>query len=149
MSTRHCREIKKYFDDYILADLDSDTEIQMNEHMSECKECAEELAKREAVFNIVKSSARFEPSAETFRRIKRQIFVRRKQSRLFRVFPKSVVYAAAAFLLGVVLMRSLDVLLLKPEQSPRVETKYETRYEEPFVDTVEFYHAPAKNLARI
>jgi anti-sigma factor RsiW len=144
-----CREIKTLFDDYILADLDSDTEIQMNEHMSECKECAEELAKREAVFNIVKSSARFEPSAETFRRIKRQMFVRRKQSRLFRVFPKSVVYAAAAFLLGVVLMRSLDVLLLKPEQSPRVETKYETRYEEPFVDTVEFYYAPAKNLARI
>lgn len=144
-----CREIKTLFDDYILADLDSDTEIQMNEHMSECKECAEELAKREAVFNIVKSSARFEPSAETFRRIKRQIFVRRKQSRLFRVFPKSVVYAAAAFFLGVVLMRSLDVLLFKPEQSPRVETKYETRYEEPFVDTVEFYYAPAKNLARI
>jgi anti-sigma factor RsiW len=144
-----CREIKTLFDDYILADLDSDTEIQMNEHMSECKECAEELAKREAVFNIVKSSARFEPSAETFRRIKRQMFVRRKQSRLFRVFPKSVVYAAAAFFLGVVLMRSLDVLLFKPEQSPRVETKYETRYEEPFVDTVEFYYAPAKNLARI
>ena len=144
-----CEEIKTLFDDYILGDLDSDTEIQMNEHISECKECAEELAKREAVFNIVKSSARFKPSPEAFGRIKRQISVPRKQSRLFWVFPKSFVYAAAAFLLGVVLMRSLDVLLLKPEQSSRVETKYETRYEEPFVDTVEFYYAPAKNLTRI
>ena len=144
-----CREIKTLFDDCILGELAPDTEMQMNEHMSECKECAEELAKREAVFNIVRSSAIFDPSAETFRRIKRRIFVQRKQSRLFRIFPKSVVYAATAFLLGVVLMRSLDVLFLKPEQSPRVETKYETHHREPFVDTVEFYHAPAKNLARI
>ena len=144
-----CQDIRSSLDDYILGELDADTEIQMNEHMSECKECAEELTKREAAFNIVKSSAKFEPSAEPFRRIKRQIFIHRKQPRLFRIFPKSFVYAAAAFLLGVVLMRSLDALLLKPEQSPRVETKYETRHEEPFVDTVEFYHAPAKNLARI
>jgi len=144
-----CQDIRSSLDDYILGELDSDTEIQMNEHMSECKECAEELAKREAVFNIVKSSARFEPSAETFRRIKRQIFVRRKQSRLFRVFPKSVVYAAAAFLLGIVFIKSFDRLVLKSEERPRVETKYETHYREPFVDTVEFYHAPAKNLARI
>lgn len=145
----NCREIRKYLDDYILGELDSDTEIQMNEHMSECKECAEELTKREAGFDIVKSSAKFEPSAETFRRIKRQIFVQRKQRRLLWIFPKSFVYAAAAFLLGIVLMKSLDVLFLKPEQSPRVEIKYETRHEEPFIDTVEFYYAPAKNLARI
>jgi len=149
MSARHCKEIKKYFDDYILAELDSDTEIQMNEHMSECKECAEELTKREAAFNIVKSSARFEPSAETFRRIKRQIFIQRKQRRSLWIFPKSFAYAVVAFLFGIALMKSLDVLFLKPEQSPRVEIKYETRHEEPFVDTVEFYHAPAKNLARI
>ena len=149
MSTRHCKEIKKYFDDYILGELDSDTEIQMNEHMSECKECAEELAKREAAFNIVRNSARFEPSAETFRRIKRQIFVQRKQWRLFRVFPKSVVYAAAAFLLGVVLMRSVDVFIFRQKEVPQAEIKYETHHREPFVDTVEFYHAPAKNLARI
>lgn len=144
-----CREIKTLFDDYILAELDSDTEMQMNEHMSECKECAEELTKRETAFNIVKSSARFEPSAETFRRIKRQIFVQRKQPRLFWIFPKSFVYATAAFLLGIVFIKSFDRLVLKSEERPRVETKYETRYEEPFVDTVEFYYAPAKNLARI
>ncbi|MGB3478256.1 MAG: zf-HC2 domain-containing protein [bacterium] len=144
-----CREIKTLFDDYILGELDSDTEIQMNEHMSECKECTEELAKREAVFNIVKSSARFEPSAENFGRIKRQIFIHGKQRRLFWIFPKSFVYAAAAFLLGIVFIKSFDVLVLKSEPSSRVETKYETRHEEPFVDTVEFYYAPAKNLAKI
>jgi len=149
MSTRHCKEIKKYFDDYILGELDSDTEIQMNEHLSECKECAEELTKREAVFNIVRSSPRFEPSAEIFRRIKRQIFIQKKQRKLLWIFPKSFAYAVVAFLFGIALMKSLDVFILKPEQSPRVETKYETRHEEPFVDTVEFYYAPAKNLARI
>ena len=144
-----CREIKTLIDDYILGELDSDIEIQTNEHMSECKECVEELTKREAVFNIVRSSARFEPSAKTFRRIKRQIFVQRKQPRLFGVFPKSVVYAAAAFLLGIVLMRSVDVLIFRQKEVPQAEIKYETHHREPFVDTVEFYHAPAKNLARI
>ncbi len=144
-----CQDIRSSLDDYILGDLDSDTEIQMNEHLSECKECAEELTKREAAFNIVKSSARFEPSAEIFRRIKRQIFIQRKQRRSLWIFPKSFAYAVVAFLFGIALMKSLDVFILKPAERPRVEIKYETRHEEPFVDTVEFYHAPAKNLARI
>lgn len=144
-----CQDIRSSLDDYILGELDPDTEIQMNEHLSECKECAEELTKKEAAFNIVKSSARFEPSAEPFRRIKRQIFIHRKQRRLFWIFPKSFAYAAVAFLFGIALMKSLDVFILKPAERPRVEIKYETRYKEPFIDTVEFYHAPAKNLARI
>lgn len=144
-----CKEITTLLDDYILGELSPEFEIQINEHLSECKSCQKELQEKEVAIIAIKKSTVFEPSAESFRRIKRQISIHRKQRRLFWVFPKSFAYAVVAFLFGIGLMKSIDVFILKPAERPRVEIKYETRHEELLVDTVEFYHAPAKNLARI
>lgn len=144
-----CNKIKQYFDDYILGELDPIIEIQVNEHFAECERCRKEIEKKEAVIRVFKNAKRFEPSDKTYRRIKAHIITPKKEKRLLWLFPKSFVYAAAAFLLGVILMRSIDILLFQTEESPKVEIRYEAPQKEPFSDTVQFYSAPPKNLARI
>lgn len=144
-----CREIKTLFDDYILGELSPEFEIQINEHLSECKSCKKELQEKEVAIIAIKKSTVFEPSSESFRRIRKELPVPERPRNSIWLFPKQFVYALAAFLFGLVLMRSVDVLMFRQKEVPQAEIKYKTHHREPFVDTVEFYHAPAKNLARI
>ncbi|MGB3340242.1 MAG: zf-HC2 domain-containing protein [bacterium] len=144
-----CKEICNLLDDYILGELTSELEIQINEHISECRLCKKELREKEAAIIAIKKSTVFEPSSDSFRRIKKVLPVSEKSRNSIWFFPKRFVYALAAFLFGLVLMRSVDILIFRQKEIPQAEIKFETHHQEPFVDTVEFYHAPAKNVAKI
>ena len=144
-----CKEIQKYFDDYILDELDSVIEIQVNEHLTECDNCQKELDAKEAVMNLLKDSQKFEPSNEIYSRINSKIRVPVKEKKIIWGLPRSLVYVAAAFLFGIAVMRTADILFFQIEEPPKVEIKYAPARKEPFSDTVQFYSAPPKNLAKI
>ncbi len=144
-----CKEIKEYFDDYILGELDPTIEIQIHGHLEECRKCQKNIEEREMFINQFRDSHKFRPSENAYRRIRSTILVPEKEKRLVWALPKKFVYAAAAFLLGIVLMRAIDVLIFPIEERPKAEVKYEPLRKEPYSDTVQFYFVPAKNLAKI
>ncbi len=144
-----CKEICDLLDDYILGELTPEIEIQINEHLDECNPCKKEFQEKEAVIITIKKSTVFKPSSEPFRRIKKELPMAERPVSSIWFFPKRFVYAFAAFFFGLVLMRSVDILIFRQKDVPQAEIKFETRHQEPFVDTVEFYHAPAKNVAKI
>ncbi len=144
-----CKEIQKYFDDYILDELDSVIEIQVNEHLTECDNCQKELGEKEAVMNLLKDSQKFEPSNEVYNRISSKIRVPVKEKKIIWGLPKSLIYATAAFIFGIVVMRTADILFFPIEEPPKAEIKYAPVRKEPFSDTVQFYSVPVKNLAKI
>lgn len=144
-----CKEISNLLDDYILGEIIPEIEIQINEHIDECKSCKEELQEKETTIIAIKKSSLFKPSSEAFRRIKRELPLSGRSRNFIWFFPKRVVFAVTAFFLGLVFMRSLDVLIFRRNEVPQEGIKYETRHQEPFVDSVEFYYAPAKNVAKI
>lgn len=144
-----CKEIQKYFDDYILDELDSVIEIQVNEHLTECDNCQKELDAKEAVMNFLKNSQKFEPSNEIYSQISSKIRVPVKEKKIIWGLPRNLIYAAAAFIFGIAVMRTADILFFQIEEPPKVEIKYAPARKEPFSDTVQFYSVPPKNLAKI
>lgn len=144
-----CKEIKKYLEDYILDELEPTIEIQINEHLAECERCRQECEENERSINVFQKSQRFVPPLDTYQRLRRSIYVSRQARKSVWVFPKSFVFATAAFLLGIVLMRTVDVIIFPLEQKQKTEVRYEPLQREPFTDTVQFYTVPVKNLARI
>lgn len=144
-----CKELSKYFDDYILGELDPDIEIQLNEHISGCDRCQKEIEEKEKVIKFFKGLQRFEPSTEIYRRIKSRFVLSKKEKKLLWGIPRNLVYAMAAFCLGIVLMRAVDVLSLRMEESPKVEIRYEPTHKGLISDTIQFYSVPAKNLVKI
>ena len=144
-----CAEFREFYDDYILHELEPEIEMQMNEHLLECEQCRGEIVEREKIIDLFRKSQKFSPPATLYRRISDGIgVVHRERRQLFRL-PKGLVYAAAAFVLGVVMTRAIDTLFLGVERTSPVEVKQERLRPTPFSDTVEFYSVPAKNLARI
>lgn len=144
-----CREIRRYLEDYIVGELDPTTEIQINEHLAECQQCSKDYEERGKLVNTFRESHRFAAPRDAYKRIQRDISVSKKEKRSVWIFPKSFVFATAAFLLGIVLMRTIDVFVLSLEERQKVEVRYEPLQREPFTDTVQFYTVPVKNLARI
>ena len=145
-----CDEMRKYFDDYILGDLDQSIEIRLNEHLFECKDCQKEIKEKETLADFLKTSQKFKPSGEVYRRIRDNIKVGKKDKRiLLWGFPRSFVYTVASFFLGIVLMRTIDMMSFRGEERLKVKAQYEFPLRVPFSDTVKFYAAPPENLARI
>lgn len=145
----NCKDIRKYFDDYILGELDPAIEIQVNEHLAECDNCQKELDDKETMMNLLKDSQKFKTPDEVYSRISSKIRVPIREKKNIWVLPKSLVYTAAAFLFGIIVMRTADILFFQVTESPKAEIKYEPARKEPFSDTVQFYSAPPKNLAKI
>jgi anti-sigma factor RsiW len=144
-----CYEISKLLDDYMLGELTPELEIQVNDHITDCASCKKELQEREAVFAVIKKTAIFEPSDRSFQRIKDHKGRSVNKRYVLRFIPKSFVYAFAAFILGLLVMRTVDVLAPGKKEIPKAEIEYRYDHEKPFADTVHFYHAPAKNVAKI
>ena len=146
----NCDKLKKYYDDFILGEVDQALEIQINEHLAECKICQKEIEEREILLNLFKMSQKFKPSHEVYARVRDSIGVTRKEKKiLLWGLPRSFVYTVAAFLLGVVLMRTVDVLLFRPKEVSKVEIMREPQHRKPFSDTVQFYSAPSENLVKL
>jgi predicted anti-sigma-YlaC factor YlaD len=145
-----CAEIKKYFDDYILGEIDPEIEIQINEHLLICPNCKDEIKELENLTVIFKNDKKFSPPEAVYKRIKNQLLIHRKPRSFTPVFAKRMLYLAASFFLGMVMMRTIDILLTEGKQErPAPEFKYETKSRLPFSDTVQFSPAPPKNLAQI
>ncbi len=144
----NCKEMKEYVDDYILGELDSAIEIQLNEHAVGCERCQSEIAEKEKVIKFFKGSHRFEPPTEMYRRISSRFVLSKKEKKILWNIPRSLVYVMAAFCFGVLLMRVVDVLSLRVEESPKVEMRYEPTHRGMISDTIQFYSVPAKNLVQ-
>lgn len=144
-----CAEFRELYDDYILHELEPEIEMQINEHLLECESCRTEIAEREKIVDLFRGSQKFSPPATLYRRITDGIGVLRKERRPLFGLSRGLVYAAAAFVLGIVITRAVDSLLVTVERTSPVEVKQEQQRPMPFSDTVEFYSVPAKNLARI
>jgi anti-sigma factor RsiW len=143
----NCDRIKKYVDDYFLDELDQAVEMKVSEHLTKCPQCQKEFEKKEALINRLKDSLKLQPSQGVYKRIRTIVkndCVREKIK--WWGLPRQFVYAAAAFLLGVVLMRAIDTIISETEQHPQVEMRYEVPEK---ADTVQFYSAPPKHLARM
>lgn len=143
-----CREIKRYIEDYVLGELDPGIEIQVNTHLTECENCQREIEERESLVNLFRESRRFEPSLETYSRVRSNIRLPQKRRGLVRGVPKSLIFVTASFLFGIVVMRAVDVFIFSLAERQKVEATYEPLQQEPFSDTVQFYTVPVKNLAR-
>ena len=144
-----CQETKKHLLDYVLEELPPELQIQINEHLATCAKCRAESDRIETTVSAFKNSVTFNPSPEIFARVRDQVPLKKPRSaRLFGV-PRSLVYAFGAFLLGIVMTRSMDTFVTWYEQPVQIEVREEKLREVPYSDTVEFYAAPARNLARI
>ena len=144
-----CSEMKNYLLDYVLEELPPEVQIQVNEHLAICQKCKGEVQQTEALIKGFKDSETFEPAPGIYGRIVRQISVPKPQRARFFGVPRGVVFAFAAFLLGIVITRSIDVIVMNVREPSRIEVRQEIPRRVPFTDTVEFYSVPAKNLARI
>jgi|GEM_PF-2348206 len=105
----------------------------------------------ETLVATFKKNEKFPPSKTIYEIIKNKISIRQGLPKsVFQVYTKRLLYVAASFLLGMVLMRTIDFFsrqIKSAKQEP--EFKYETRYRSPLSDTVKFYSVLPKNLARI
>jgi hypothetical protein len=97
----------------------------------------------------VSASSGFKPVAEVYERIREQIRMPRPKPARFFGVSRSLVFALGAFLLGIIMTRSIDTIIRNRAQPSRIEVRQEVPRVAPFSDTVEFYSVPAKNLARI
>ncbi len=141
-----CTEIKPYLFDFVMDEVDPNTEIQIHEHLNECTACRAYVSEIEAVASRLQSPTRFAPAPGAYRRI-RDALPRKKKQKIFSWLPVSAGYALAAFLLGAVIMHTADNIMLR-ERAAEKEVRYEPPSRMPYADTVEFYTVPVKNLAR-
>ncbi|KPK64727.1 hypothetical protein AMJ83_00605 [candidate division WOR_3 bacterium SM23_42] len=144
-----CNEIENLQLDYVLEELTPELKIQVNEHLAICEKCSNEVKQTEALIKGFKDSERFNPASNVYGRISRQISVPEPKRVRFLGMPRSVVFAFAAFVLGIVITRSTDTIIMNIRAPSRTEVRQETPRKTPFSDTVEFYSVPAKNLARL
>lgn len=145
-----CEEIRELIDDYILGEVDPAQEIRINEHVLSCAQCRKELEGREAGIGYFAAVPKAVVSDGVYRTIQSRLFPPRRGKRpFFASLAGRLVFVSAAFLVGMVLMRTVDVVSFRVKEKPAIETKARPYYRIPFADTIKFYSAPAKNLARI
>ena len=144
-----CSEMRNCLVDYVLWELAPELEIQVNEHLAICEKCRGEVRETESVVNRIRDSAKFRPAPDIYGKITDRIRVRKPQRARIFWMPRSLVFAFGAFLLGVVITKSIDEITTNVRQPSGIEVRQEAPGGVPFSDTVEFYSVPAKNLASI
>jgi len=145
-----CEELREFFDDYILGELDEAVEIRISEHLLECGSCRREVEERESLFVDFRNIPKLIPPESANRKIRNTVLTPTGEKKPFyRHWIAKTAYMAAAFLVGMVLMRGVDVVSLRAREKPAAETRIRPSYRIPYADTIKFYSAPAKNLARI
>jgi predicted anti-sigma-YlaC factor YlaD len=145
-----CQEFRDHFDDYILGEVEPAIEIRINEHLLECDACRRDIEERETLYKDFRDIPKAGPPGSAFFRVKKSI---RQPTRAKKPFyarwSLRTAALAATFILGMVLMRGVDVVSLRNREKPTMETGIRPYYRIPYADTIKFYSAPAKNLARI
>lgn len=144
-----CNEVKRHLDDFVLEELDQETEIQLNEHLAQCEKCQKALGEQRTVADVLRMSQKYEPSPYLYTRVKSQLFVPKREKKFFWGIPRNFVYAVGMFFLGVVVMRAVDIYVMSMQPVEKTEVRTEPLRMEPSSDTVQFHTVPAENLARI
>lgn len=144
-----CSEITNHLVDYVLAELEPEVEIQVNDHLAVCEACRFELQRRESIIEGFRNSAKYRPSSDLYSKIAGRFKVRESQRGRLLGVPRSLVFAFGAFVLGVVITSSIDRVIANVNRTSRMESWQQIPDTIPFSDTVEFYSVPAKNLASI
>jgi predicted anti-sigma-YlaC factor YlaD len=144
-----CSEMKEFIFDHVLGELAPEVEIRVNEHLAMCETCRREQHEVDAAFEGFKNAARFEPAPGIYEKITAHMKVPRQRGARLLGIPRNLILALGAFLLGVVITRSIDTVVTRTRGPVRIEVRQEEPRKMPFSDTVEFYSVPAKNLAKI
>lgn len=145
-----CQEFRDHFDDYILGEVEPAIEIQINEHLLECDACRGDVEERETLYKDFRNIPKTGPPGSAFFRVKKSIYPPPQAKKPFYAhWTFRTAALAATFILGMVLMRGMDVVSLRNREKPAAETGTRPSYRIPYADTIKFYSAPAKNLARI
>ena len=128
----NCKEIKEYIFDYLLGELDSVSEMRVNEHLLRCERCQKEVTKKETLFEMIKKRIGIERRYNVFTFLNR---------------PVKLYYAVATLFLGVFLMSVTNLVIEKRKVEPeKTKSKYKTKYESPSSDSIVFYTAPSHRL---
>jgi predicted anti-sigma-YlaC factor YlaD len=145
-----CQEFRDHFDDYILGEAEPVIEIQINEHLLECDACRGDVEERETLCKDFRNLPKIGPPGSAFFRMKKAIHQPTQAKKPFYAhWTFRTAALAATFILGMVLMRGVDVVSFRNREKPASETGTRPYYRIPYADTIKFYSAPAKNLARI
>jgi len=145
-----CQELRDYFDDYVLGEVEPAFEIQINEHLLECDACRREIEERESLYKDFRGLPKSGPPERVYHRVIHAVHApSRMKIPFYAHWTFRTAALAATFILGMVLMRGVDVVSLRAKENPAVETRTRPYYRIPYADTIKFYSAPAKNLARI
>lgn len=145
-----CKKLVQYYDDFVLGELKPEEEMLVNNHIQECPACRMEIDGLEKMIAGFREAGALTPRPCVLRKIKGRLKAPHSAGRFLNAFPTRFAYALAAFILGMILMRTADVFLVKRV----VETKEDMLQIEPLkkellADSIYFHAAPAKNLARI
>ncbi|TES90525.1 MAG: zf-HC2 domain-containing protein [Candidatus Cloacimonadota bacterium] len=144
----NCKEIKEYIFDYLLGELDSVSEMRVNEHLLRCERCQKEVTKIETLFERMNDKKEIAPDKKVYQLIQKRIGIERR----YNVFtflnrPVKLYYAVATLFLGVFLMSVTNLVIEKRKVKPEeTKLKYKTMYESPSSDSIVFYTAPSHRL---
>jgi anti-sigma factor RsiW len=142
--------LRDHFDDYVLSEVEPSFEIQMNEHLLECESCRREIEERESLYKDFRGLPKAGPPERVYHRVIQAVHAPSRMKKPFYAhWMVRTAALAATFILGMVLMRGVDVVSFRAREKPAVETRIRPSYRIPYADTIKFYSTPAKNLARI
>lgn len=143
-----CKELKEHIFDYLLGELDSVTEMRVNEHLSECKVCQQEVKNIETLLETMKEKKEFTPNKNVYKLIKKRIRIKTGFSPFaFLNKPVKLYYAVATLFLGIFLMSITNLVIDRGKVRPeKIKSRFEAINESQSSDSVVFYTAPSHRL---
>ncbi len=146
----NCREVNEYLDDLILGELSPEIEIKIHDHLETCASCGKELSAREAAAAFLRTGNTLAPESRLYTRVAQQLpRVERKLVAAMPSWLRTLAFATAAFVLGIICMRAADVVIMNAKLAPTAEARYRPVFRAPFSDTVLFHAAPSKHLVKL
>ena len=145
----NCREVNEYLDDLILGELSPEIEIKIHDHLESCASCGKELSAREAAAAFLRTGNTIAPESRLYNRIAPQLPQVEHKPAGTPFWLRTLAFATAAFVLGIICMRAADMLIMNTKLTPNAEARYRPVFRAPFSDTVLFHAAPSKHLVKL
>ena len=143
-----CKEIKEYIFDYLLGELDSVTEMRVNEHLLECADCRKEVNTMETMFERIKDTEEFTPDKKVLERIIKRVETKPTPAPVaFFDKPVKLYYAVATLFIGIILA-SVPIIFMEKKQTNPTKVRIEAKknYEITTADSITFYSVPSRRL---
>jgi len=143
-----CKEIKEYILHYLLGELDSVTEMRVNEHLLECADCRKQVDEMEILFARIKDTEEFRPDKKVLERIKKKVETKPTPAPVaFFKKPVKLYYAVVTLFIGIFLA-SIPVIFMEKKQTNTIKVRIEAKknYEITTADSITFYAVPSRRL---